>query len=198
MSVRPHLLVLLVSACSTTSRPSSTSKPIASTQRRCELQILNAHTAHEQKSGRIVGHLGVDFIPPCNRTVIAIGNGLVESIVNDDISGAVVVIAHDVVLQGKPFVANFMYAHLANVQISRGDRVWRGQPIAEVWQTQVDRRWIPHVHLELLTSRGPTGGDPMMWLGGCEGRVTPPKLVFPVDCTDWDPTLQDLQKLQQR
>jgi hypothetical protein len=148
----------------------------------CSPIALNLHTEESARNERRVGHRGVDFTTSCHdQAIVAIGDGEVMSIVEDDISGDLLVVFHHRNIDGKVSGLNFLYAHVARLRVRMGDRVTKGQILGEMWTTDSDSTWVPHVHLELMSSGGVNGADPLPKLDGCSAAVS--SFQFPVRCS---------------
>lgn len=99
-------------------------------------------------------HSGVDFSAPAGTTVYATGDGRVARTDFDRGNGQFIVIEH-----AEGFTSK--YAHIKRFLIREGEKVKRGQAIAEVGST--GRSTSPHLHYE-IAHRGMTI-NPMMALG---------------------------------
>ena len=87
-------------------------------------------------------HNGVDLIAPQGDPVLAVADGTVTDIISERKGlGNVVEITH-------PGGYVTRYAHLADVRVSRGQRVQRGRRIASVGIS--GNTFAPHLHFELL------------------------------------------------
>jgi murein DD-endopeptidase MepM/ murein hydrolase activator NlpD len=87
-------------------------------------------------------HNGVDLIAPQGDPVLAVADGTVTDIINERKGlGNVVEITH-------PGGYVTRYAHLADIKVSRGQRVQRGRRIASVGIS--GNSFAPHLHFELL------------------------------------------------
>lgn len=152
----------------------------------CPLRIIGKHLPARTPSGKVVGHIGVDFAVCETGHVIAVGDGIVGSVVGEDPdpeeTGGLLSIAHFVPGQGR-VVMTYHYAHVTNVRVRADEHVKRGQIIADVWRsTNPDLRWEPHVHLHMLGPAPVEQEDPLSFLAGCMSQVTSDALIYPVEC----------------
>jgi len=85
-------------------------------------------------------HPGVDFSAPAGTPILAAGDGLVLRAEYDSAYGNFIEIAH-----ADQFVSK--YAHASKVHVKAGQRLQRGQVIAEVGNT--GRSTGPHLHYEI-------------------------------------------------
>jgi murein DD-endopeptidase MepM/ murein hydrolase activator NlpD len=85
-------------------------------------------------------HPGVDFSAPTGTPILAAGDGLVLRAEYDSAYGNFIEIAHT-----DQFVSK--YAHASKVHVKAGQRIQRGQVIAEVGNT--GRSTGPHLHYEI-------------------------------------------------
>jgi murein DD-endopeptidase MepM/ murein hydrolase activator NlpD len=87
-------------------------------------------------------HNGVDLIAPQGDPVLAVADGTVTDVISSRKGlGNVVEITH-------PGGYVTRYAHLADITVSRGQRVQRGRKIASVGIS--GNSFAPHLHFELL------------------------------------------------
>ena len=87
-------------------------------------------------------HNGVDLIAPQGDPVLAVADGTVTDIIHERKGlGNVVEITH-------PGGYVTRYAHLADIKVSKGQRVQRGRRIASVGIS--GNSFAPHLHLELI------------------------------------------------
>jgi murein DD-endopeptidase MepM/ murein hydrolase activator NlpD len=85
-------------------------------------------------------HEGLDISNRMGTPVIAPSNGIVSDVGNDNAVGKVVVIFHG-------FGMTSRYGHLSKVLVKTGQRVKRGDKIAEVGTT--GKTTGPHLHYEV-------------------------------------------------
>jgi murein DD-endopeptidase MepM/ murein hydrolase activator NlpD len=85
-------------------------------------------------------HPGVDFSAPTGTPILAAGDGLVLRAEYDSAYGNFIEIAH-----ADQFVSK--YAHASKIHVKAGQRIQRGQVIAEVGNT--GRSTGPHLHYEI-------------------------------------------------
>jgi murein DD-endopeptidase MepM/ murein hydrolase activator NlpD len=109
-------------------------------------------------------HSGVDFSAPAGTLIYATGDGRVARTDFDRGNGQFIVIEH-----AEGFTSK--YAHIKRFLIREGEKVKRGQAIAEVGST--GRSTSPHLHYE-IAHRGMTI-NPMMALGQRLQLATSPR-----------------------
>ena len=97
-------------------------------------------------TGKPEFHSGLDIPKPTGTPVYASADGVVESAGVINGNGQSVVLSHDqgVVTQ---------YSHLSNIQVKKGDRVRKGQQIAESGNT--GKSTSPHLHYEVRVNGVP-------------------------------------------
>jgi hypothetical protein len=142
--------------------------------------VIRFHNPIEGQKG-LPRHIGVDFVVTSQPDVIAIGAGEVLYVgkgLSDRMNtGETIIIRHD-----QNSEAQFVYVHLENISVKVGDRVRRGQKVADAWSTN-DQSWVRHVHLEFLHPHmGISQRDPLRLLEGCLSAHPIKGLVFPVPC----------------
>jgi murein DD-endopeptidase len=97
-------------------------------------------------TGRISPHLGTDFAMPIGTSVLATGDGVITRVVNHPYAGKYIEIRHS-----GQYVTR--YLHLNRILVKRGQKVVRGQKIAESGNT--GRSTGPHLHYELRIKGNP-------------------------------------------
>jgi murein DD-endopeptidase MepM/ murein hydrolase activator NlpD len=97
-------------------------------------------------TGRIEFHSGLDIPNPTGTPVYAPGNATVETTGEMNGNGRMVVLNHG---QG----ITTQYLHLSKIHVNRGDRVRKGQQIAEVGNT--GHSTSPHLHYEVRVNGVP-------------------------------------------
>lgn len=97
-------------------------------------------------TGKIEFHSGLDIPNPTGTPVYAPGAGTVETAGEMNGNGRTVILSHG---QG----ITTQYAHLSKIQVNRGDRVRKGQQIAEVGST--GQSTSPHLHYEVRVNGVP-------------------------------------------
>jgi murein DD-endopeptidase MepM/ murein hydrolase activator NlpD len=111
-------------------------------------------------TGRRSMHRGVDIASPLGSTIHAMGDGVVVFAGERHGYGNMVEINH-----GQGYSTR--YAHVAKWLVRVGDRVTRGQPVANVGIT--GRSTGPHLHFEVLRSHRQV--DPIGYLNGPRSLV---------------------------
>ena len=90
-------------------------------------------------------HTGIDFAAPSGTPVYVTGSGTIEVAskpgANYSGYGIVVIVNHG-------FGYKTLYAHLSKVDVKPGQRVKRGEKIAEVGSTGLSQG--PHLHYEIM------------------------------------------------
>ncbi len=140
-------------------------KSLASLQQELERLISSVPTAMPA-TGRITSgvgtrpspwtgkpefHSGLDIPKPVGTPVYATGDGVVESAGISNGNGQAVVLNH-----GQGIVTQF--AHLSKIQVKKGDRVRKGQQIAESGNT--GKSTSPHLHYEVRINGVPIDPRP--------------------------------------
>jgi murein DD-endopeptidase MepM/ murein hydrolase activator NlpD len=97
-------------------------------------------------TGRIEFHSGIDIPNPTGTPVYAPGNATVEAIGEANGNGRTVVLNHG---QG----ITTQYLHLSKIHVNLGEKVRKGQQIAEVGNT--GRSTSPHLHYEVRVNGVP-------------------------------------------
>jgi murein DD-endopeptidase MepM/ murein hydrolase activator NlpD len=105
-------------------------------------------------------HSGVDLAASLNSPVLAVADGTIAFTGSQGSLGTVIVINH---IQGY----QTRYAHLAEVQVKRGQQVRRGDAIAIVGQSGSPSAKEPHLHFEVRSNSklGWVAEDPLPLLG---------------------------------
>lgn len=104
-------------------------------------------------SGRSAFHKGVDIASPMGSKIKAMGDGVVSHAGEKTGYGLMVEVTH-----GKGYVTR--YAHASAVLVKVGDRVSKGDPVAEVGTS--GRSTGPHLHFEVV--RNGKAADPLHYL----------------------------------
>lgn len=104
-------------------------------------------------SGRRSFHKGVDIASPMGSTIKAMGDGVVSYSGEKRGYGLLVEVTH-----GQGYVTR--YAHASETLVKVGDRVSKGDPVAEVGTS--GRSTGPHLHFEVVRNGRPT--DPVNYL----------------------------------
>lgn len=138
--------------------------------------------------GRYLLHNGVDSAETLGTSVLAVADGTVVVAQSDenelygwrcDWYGELVVIELDETWQGQPMYA--LYGHVLNIGVEVGQRVGRGEPLAEVGFGGVAR--VPHLHFELRIGSNSFENtrNPLLWIRPPETRgVLAGRLVDPL------------------
>lgn len=138
-------------------------------------------------SSRLALHNGVDVSESLGTPVLAAADGVVVVAGSDENVlygwrcnwyGQLVVIEHDQQWQGQAVFT--LYGHVLNIQVTPGQRVYQGEPVAEVGVGGAAS--APHLHFEVrLGANAYTATrNPMLWLapgpdrGVIAGRVVDP------------------------
>ena len=109
-------------------------------------------------TGGVKQHTGTDF-QIGDGVAYAAAAGAVVSVDRDPAFGLIVVVAHGSVDDVPVTTA---YAHLAQVDVERGQHVAAGQPVGRIGSTGLSTG--PHLHFEIRL--GDTAVDPAPWLAG--------------------------------
>ncbi len=140
------------------------------------------------ENGRLLLHNAVDIAEDLGTPVLAVADGTVIVAQSDlnawygwrcDWYGQLVVIELDDTWQEQPIFV--LYGHVINLQVAPGDRVTRGQPVAEVGFGGAATN--PHLHLEVRVGENQFDAtrNPMLWLapgptrGVIAGRLVDPE-----------------------
>lgn len=97
-------------------------------------------------SGETEFHSGLDIPKPIGTSVHATGDAVVESIAQGGGKGGTIILDHGQEIKTQ-------YAHLSKILVNKGDRVQKGQPIAQVGNT--GRSTGPHLHYEVRVNGVP-------------------------------------------
>lgn len=139
-------------------------------------------------NGRYLIHTGVDSADPLGTPVLAAGDGTVIVAGDDaearygwrcDWYGHLVVIEHDRQWRDQPVFT--LYGHVLNINVEPGDRVTRGDQVAEVGFGGAAQ--APHLHFEVRVGSNEFGQtrNPMLWVypgdtrGVIAGRLVDPE-----------------------
>ena len=95
-------------------------------------------------TGRWEPHMGLDINAPTGTPVYAAADGKVIHILREPAYGKVVIIDH-----GHGYKT--LYAHLHRYYVSKGQKVKRGDPVAEIGNT--GRSTGPHLHYEVIHNK---------------------------------------------
>jgi murein DD-endopeptidase MepM/ murein hydrolase activator NlpD len=89
---------------------------------------------------QLAQHAGIDFVTPAGTPIVAAGDGIVVKAAVDPAYGKFIEISH-----GEGFISK--YAHNSKLLVQPGQRITRGQLIAESGST--GRSTGPHLHYEI-------------------------------------------------
>lgn len=138
--------------------------------------VTNLGAAYETGARRL--HLGVDIWGPAGTKVMAPLPGIVHSFAfnnNDSDYGATLILTHN--LDGVGF--HTLYGHISLNSIKNlyeGQRVAKGEVIAEFGMRYENGNWPPHLHFQLIADMQDWKGDypgvcrfseRQQWLDGC-------------------------------
>lgn len=150
--------------------------------------LINARFPYGwDESGRLLLHNGVDTAEDLGTPLLAVADGTVvvaQSDVNAwfgwrcDWYGHLVVIELDQRWQDQPVYV--LYGHVLNITVEPGQRVERGEQVAEIGIGGA--AVAPHLHLEVRVGENEFGAtrNPMLWLDPGESRgVIAGRLVDP-------------------
>jgi septal ring factor EnvC (AmiA/AmiB activator) len=110
------------------------------------------------KYGTVTMNNGVDIQAPAGAPIVAVAGGIVEFVDWIDAFGKCVILNH-----GGGFYT--LYAHVATTMVSQGQKVGRGQAIAEVGDTGSLEGYVCHFEVR----RGRLAMNPAEWLGKKQG-----------------------------
>lgn len=102
---------------------------------------------------RKLRHNGVDIFQEIGTPIIAAADGKVVKAKNDKCWGPTVLISHGRTAEGKPLYA--LYGHMRNIKVVPGQRVKRGQQIAEMGEDIMTGCGAGFHHLHFQISRVP-------------------------------------------
>lgn len=138
--------------------------------------VANRGVASETEARRL--HLGVDIWGPAGTKVMAPLPGIIHSFAfnnNDSDYGATLILTHN--LDGTGF--HTLYGHISLNSIKNlyeGQRVAKGEVIAEFGMRFENGNWPPHLHFQLIADMQDWKGDypgvcrfseRQQWLDGC-------------------------------
>ncbi|MCL4868601.1 MAG: M23 family metallopeptidase [Anaerolineae bacterium] len=133
-------------------------------------------------------HNGVDVVEAQGTILLAAADGTIVTAGEDynelygwrcDWYGHLVVIQLDSLWQGEPVF--LLYGHVQNIVVEVGQRVYRGEPVAEIGKGGA--ALLPHLHLEIRVGHNEFGAtrNPMLWFypgdtrGVIAGRLLDPE-----------------------
>jgi septal ring factor EnvC (AmiA/AmiB activator) len=110
------------------------------------------------KYGTVTMNNGVDIQAPAGAPIVAVATGVVEFVDWIDAFGKCVILNH-----GGGYYT--LYAHVATTMVSQGQKVGRGQAIAEVGDTGSLQGYVCHFEVR----QGRKAMNPTEWLGKKQG-----------------------------
>lgn len=111
-------------------------------------------------------HEGIDIFADKGTPLVAISDGVIEFVGNDELGGKTIT------LQPDDYAWEAYYAHLDKQYVSNGQRVKKGQLIGTVGNTGNAKTTPPHLHFGIYTESGAI--DPLPYV------KSSPKLSSPV------------------
>lgn len=103
-------------------------------------------------------HEGLDLVAAEGAPVVAVADGTVSAVRLDPKLGRLIEVDHGAFLA--------VYAQVGGVQVSSGQKVRRGQPIAALAKPSgLEQTQPPHLHFEVRTRTGHVAVDPAAYLG---------------------------------
>ncbi len=122
-------------------------------------KIIRGFGKHtHRKYGTVTMNNGVDIQAPAGAPIVAVAAGVVEFVDWIDAFGKCVIVNH-----GGGYYT--LYAHVATTMVSQGQKVGRGQAIAEVGDTGSLEGYVCHFEVR----RGRLAMNPTEWLGKKQG-----------------------------
>ncbi|MEO6407040.1 MAG: M23 family metallopeptidase [Ferruginibacter sp.] len=138
----------------------------------------------DERDGGKRRHEGIDIFAAKGTYVVAISDGYIEVIGNDDIGG------NNITLQPDDYSWNAYYAHLDKIYVNSGQRVKKGQLIGSVGNTGNAKTTPPHLHFGIYTSSN-VAFDPLPYI------KTSPKITTPVQADNTEIARAPAPKKQQ-
>ena len=137
-------------------------------------------------SGRYLLHNGIDLAEPIGTPVLAVADGTVVVAQSDQNElygwrchwyGQLVVIQMDDTWLSQPVYV--LYGHVLNIGVAAGQRVERGDPLAEIGFGGVAT--APHLHLEIRVGTNEFGStrNPALWLSPGTHGIIAGRLIDP-------------------
>ncbi|MGL4484438.1 MAG: peptidoglycan DD-metalloendopeptidase family protein, partial [Anaerovoracaceae bacterium] len=93
-------------------------------------------------------HMGIDIAKPTGTAILAVKSGTVTSVTSTGQRGKLVMLYHGKTLKGKKVES--LYQHCNKIIVKKGEKVVKGQKIAEVGST--GKSTGPHLHFEIWIS----------------------------------------------
>lgn len=126
---------------------------------------IGSYWGDERDGGRRK-HEGIDIFATQGTPVVAISDGVIEFVGNDDIGGKTITVQPD------DYDWEAYYAHLDQQYVISGERVKKGQLIGTVGNTGNAKSTPAHLHFGIYTDAGAV--DPLQYV------KTSPKITSPV------------------
>ena len=120
----------------------------------------------QERDGGRRRHEGIDIFASKGTPLVAISDGVIEFVGNDELGGKTIT------LQPDDYEWEAYYAHLDKQYVSNGQRVKKGQLIGTVGNTGNAKTTPPHLHFGIYTESGAI--DPLPYV------KTSPKISAPV------------------
>lgn len=120
----------------------------------------------QERDGGRRRHEGIDIFANKGTPLVAISDGVIEFVGNDELGGKTIT------LQPDDYEWEAYYAHLDKQYVSNGERVKKGQLIGTVGNTGNAKTTPPHLHFGIYTENGAI--DPLPYV------KTSPKISAPV------------------
>ncbi len=105
-------------------------------------------------------HLGIDIWGPAGTLVFAPLGGMVHSFAfndNDGDYGATIILLHQ--LEGIPFYTLYGHLRLADLALTAGSYISRGQEFGHFGQPNENGHWPPHLHFQIIRDMELYEGD---------------------------------------
>ncbi len=125
-------------------------------------------------------HEGIDIFSARGTAVVAICDGYIQVLGNDDIGGK------NITLQPYEYEWNAYYAHLDQQYVVAGQKVKKGQLIGTVGNTGNAKTTPPHLHFGIYTNNGAI--DPLPYI------KTSPRISAPVQADKMETKTTTTQK----
>jgi murein DD-endopeptidase MepM/ murein hydrolase activator NlpD len=150
------------------------------------LLINQSYPYGNDLDGRLLLHNGVDAVEPGGTPLLAVADGTII-VAQDDWAelfgwrcnwyGHLVVLALDQTWLGQPIFV--LYGHVLEIKVEEGQRVTRGEQLAEVGSGGAAS--VPHLHIEVRVGSNEFGAtrNPMLWLDPASRGVIAGRLIDP-------------------
>ncbi len=125
-------------------------------------------------------HEGIDIMAARGSPVVAVADGIIDYVDEDDLGGKVVSL--------KPFGKSYSvyYAHLDKQLVKDGQRVKKGEQIGTVGNTGNARNTLPHLHFGIYLKNG-AATDPLAYIQ----KIVPPASPVARPLNEWYQTTAD-------